>query len=902
MLGRLLILGGLLLASPVSATPIFWTGFEIVTDNTETQFWDAIVGSPDLTGSGDSSSAAGLEITATTGSAEYVAQTITSASTLSATARVRFNNVPGTRRRILSFRSTDGGGKDGCMVTAEPDPVDPYRYRLKVFYESSDTTGGECSASATEDGTECTADSDCDEINVGEAQCLPGVFASSRALATGTWYGIGLQQTNGTGEVTCAFWHGAGGTSPVVYALGSQTRDQGSCSGGTNPGKACDGVSNTCPGGGSCTTTDVVTIEEVRFGTGDTDTGSFTYLLDDVVIDDGAPNPNVRIAALAPTSDNSSIRNWSVDGCTSGSAEYDCINDLTGDGDVSYVFTSTDDEAQEANVTDITLAVGESVLGVSVVAMARDDASSSAELKLGVSTTDGTTVGSAYNLNTISTNTYHQPPPVMLTDPPGAPTSWTETLVDGLYLRLQAGTGTFVRVTQALVEVLIDQADPTVPAVLPDRNQDGMDTFCFVGDSTFNDALMADLIVAGVIEAQNILECARGGATAGDLAENISSAGTSNDILDGDTNGFMACRALKGVEAPCDVLVLEIGVNTLHTDIMADPTNATTEHGVSGRPPGFCDQKGGGNDQGACVCPNGTGWRRSDTSNGATRYCRVKGANWLATCETADDCTVASAAECCTDCADTSCATCTNTASSTLIGGTYCGCSGAFGCVDATASGSATGINTMCVAGCLDSPQCPGGLCMDHENVADVMNELGVIEAARVARPTPTATPPLGGAPLIAYAAPPPGQIKSGLGGWQDIEREVGNLRTSMLVRAKATGQNFIDMYGWFLRDSPGGKIAGTSCATDGCTWDGASCYYDRGCSLRDLIHWNEIGQTIAANAIIACATNANGEEAPGTRTSDGTCAAGTCTTGRVNDPCSVNADCALWRCDWGIP
>lgn len=898
MLGRAVAVG-LLWPTLAWAAPIFIAGNDLGVTNTATQYWSAIQASPNLASTTVDSTTGNtysIEISAASGAAEYVAETISSASDVSASFRLYVptsTSLPSVRRKVLSFYDT-GASKTGCMVTIEADASDTSKYRLKTLYESADNTGGECAASATQDGKECTTSADCDYVNPGEQSCAPGVFATTLALDKAGWHLVTLRQQNGTGEVTCSMWEGAAGTTSVAYQRGSQTRDQGICTGGSVAGNACDDNAD-CTGGGACTTTDVVTIEQVRFGTDDTETGALTYNLDDLVIDTGTPNPNYRLQTLLPTSDGTNIQ-LTPNGCTSGSAEYDCINDATPDDDATYVTSNVDGEIQQANVTDITLAGGESVLAVAAVALVRSTGSSS-PFFVGLTTTDGTSKSASFDTNTVGT-TYHLMTPYVLTDPPGSPTSWTETLVDGIqwYGEIGVGGGQ-VRITQARVEVLIDQSDPAVPTVIPDRNQDGEDTFCIFGDSTLNDSGTHDLIVSGLVEATNILECARPGGTAGDVTENISIAGANNDLLDGGTTQFMSCRALKGsATKACDVAYLQIGVNTLHTDILADPTNATAEHGASGQPPGFCDNKGGANDQGACTCPTGTGWRRSDTANGATRYCRVKGANWLAECDSASDCTVASAAECCTDCADTSCTTCTNTASSTLLGGgTYCGCSGAFGCVDATASGSATGSNSMCVAGCLNSPQCPGGLCLDHENTADVLDEIRRVEASRKARPTPAATPPVGGYPLIVYGPPPPGQIKANLGAWQDIEREVGNLRTSLLAWARTNSVPWIDMYGRFLSECPGGAISGTACQTNGCSFNGTSCTYDRGCCLRDEIHWNNFGQQVAGNAILTCLTNSGG-------TTDGVCTTGICTAGKVNEACSANADCATWVCDLGVP
>jgi hypothetical protein len=866
----LLVLVALLVPSVASAAPSFIAGNDLGVTNTNLSYWSVIQGSPDLANTTVDSTTGNtysIEISAPSATAEYVSKTISSASTVSASMRFYVptaTTLPTLRRKVLSFFDTAGTLKNGCMVTMEADPTDTSRYRLKALYEDADNNGGECAASATQDGKECATAADCDYVNSGEQSCAPGVYASTLALAKGTWFLVTLQQVNGTGEVTCSLWQGTAGTSPVVYQRGSQIRDQGVCSGGTFSGNACDDNSDCTAGGGSCVTTDVVTIEQVRFGTDDSVAGAITYNIDDLVIDTGTPNPNYRLQTLVPTSDGTAIQ-WSVNGCTSGSAEYDCLDDAAPDGDTSYASSATDGEIQQSNVTDITLAGGESVLAVTSVAYWRSAGSSSPAFN-GLTTTDGTSKSSSYDTD-IFTATYHLAPPYLLTDPPGAPTTWTEALVDGIQFYAEVGVGGgSVRLSGARVEVLIDQSDPAVPTVIPDRNQDGEDTVCIVGDSTFNDAGFHDYLVGGLPEATNVLECARGGATAGDVTDTLSVAGNNNDILDGGSTQFMSCRALKGTAKTCDVAILEIGVNTLRTGTSADPANGTYEHGVG--MPGVCDSKGGGNDQGACFCPHGTDSRRSDTTN---HYCRTKGSDWLTTCNGAADCACSASAECCADCPDATCATCTTTAG--VCSGSVCTCTG-LGCIDCRATAEASNWHSSCVSGCLDSPQCPSGLCMTHESVGDLMNEIQSIETQRAARPTPNpAATPSGtsGKPIIVYSFPPPGNIKAGLACWQDIEHAVGKERTNLLAFAKTNSLPFIDMYGRFQQCCAGGDT--TQC-------------------LRDNIHWDTDGETCAALGILACLTN------KGSVTTDGVCTTGTCTGGKRNDPCSVNADCATWSCN----
>jgi hypothetical protein len=879
-MARLLALVLTLVPALAWAAPSFIAGNDLGVTNTATQYWSAIQASPNLASTVVDSTTGNvnsIEISAASGAAEYVAETISSASTISASVRFYVptaTTLPSVRRKVLSFFDT-GASKTGCMVTMEADSADSSKYRLRAFYESADAScdatgascpsGGECASSLTQDGKECTSRTDCDYFNSGEQSCAPGSFASTLALAKATWFLVTLQQVNGTGEVTCSLWQGTAGTSPVVYQRGSQTHDQGICVGGANAGNACD--DNTDCASNNCTTTDVVTIEQVRFGTDDTEAGAITYNLDDMVIDTGTPNQNYRLQTLVPTSDGTNIQ-LTVNGCTSGSAEWDCINDAAPDDDTSYVTSSTDGEIQQANVTDITLAGGESVLAVAATALVRS-AGSSSPMFDGLTTTDGTSKSASFDTNTVGT-TYHLMPPYVLTDPPGSPTSWTETLVDGIQFYAEIGVGGGqIRLTSARVEVLIDQSDPSVPTVIPDRNQDGEDTVCLVGDSTFNDPELHDIVAGGLPEATNLIECARGGATAGDVTDTMSVAGINNDILDGGSSQYMSCRALKGSLKTCDVVILEIGVNTLRTSVTADPTNGTNEHGSN--VPGVCDSKGGANDQGACTCPHGTDSRRSNTTN---HYCRTKGADWLTTCTGAAECACSVDADCCADCPNGACATCT-TSQGVCTGG-VCTCTG-LGCLDCRLTATAANWHSDCVAGCLDSPQCPSGLCMAHESTVDLMDEIRSIETLRAARPTPNpAATPSGtsGKPIIIYSFPPPGNIKNGLDCWQDMEPSIGNYRTALLAFAKTNSLPFLDMYGRFQKCCPGGSI--------------------REC-LRDNIHWDTDGETCAGLLALSCLTN------EGSVTTDGVCDTVTthlCTGGKVNDPCSANADCATWSCN----
>lgn len=864
-MARLVIVLWLALATPAFATPLFHTSLDsgAIDTSADLHFWSAIQGSPAISSTvdGTSGNQRSLEISAASGAAEYAARTVTSASTLVASMRLYVptaTSIPSARRKVLSFYDT-GASQTGCMATIEADDSDPALYRLRVLYESADNTGGECAASATQDGKECTTEADCDEVNPGEASCAPGVFAATLALAKGTWYVVSLEQQNGTGEVTCSLWQGTAGASPASYQRGSQTRDQGICVGGSVADNPCDDDTD-CTGGGTCDVADVVTIEQVRYGTDDTETGALTYLIDDLVIDSADAHPNYWIQTVLP-SGTGTESDWT-------GSNTDVDDGPTLDGNTTRLSKANEtscsasvclhDVATTNPATDTILAVG-------LVGWMQDtETGSGRTMNVRLSAHDGTNTTNGTNLDQDglsdegSSAGYHQlAPSIFPLAPDGS--AWSATDANNLQIRVDRNSSTHttneVRVTAVQAEVLFDLADPAVPTIIPDRNQDGEDTVCLVFDSTGNDAGFHDLVVAGLTEATNVLDCARGGAEAGDVTDTISVAGNNNDILDGGATQFLSCRALKGTLQPCDVVVLEIGVNTLRTGVLANPANDTTEHGL--RYPGVCDSQGGANDQGRCFCPKGTDSRRSSVTE--SRYCRTKGSDWLTACSGHADCGCSVDADCCADCPDGACATCTN-ATGTCSGG-ICTCTG-FGCIGCALSTAASNWHSACVPGCLDSPQCPSGLCIATESGADLMSEIVTIEAQRAARPTPNpAATPSGasGKPIIIYAAPPPGQSKNLLNCWQDIEREVGNYRTGLLGWSQAQGLPWLDMYGAFLAGCPGGHIGDTACRTDGCSWNGTSCLYDRGCCLRDEIHWNTLGQAIAADAIIACLTNAGG-------------------------------------------
>lgn len=1043
------------------AIPVFATGNDILQiDTTQKFFWADIVGTPSVSTTVDApaNNRGSLRVDPASGAREYVESPAFAATgTAYQHLKFRVTTVPSARRILASLRSAS---VPGCLLAIEQDSsctASPCaQYRLKVFYGDIDTTGGECGASqmdATECGGSCTTVADClvttrtdtactggvcvkecAEAIPGEASCTPGVMAISGQLTTHTWYGATLGQVNSGGNVTCSLWVGAGGATPTVFASGGSTRPQGKCAAGPRTNyacasdadcKACVAGSNIhkvctldtdCPGStcqaNTCTTTAVVSVTRARFGFEGTETGAADVLLDDFYVDNAVANPNYRIEGLVGTATGAPSQ-WTPGGAGGGcttTAEWECWNDSGSglpDGDSGELHTAVDGEQETAALTDLTLGAGESVLSVTGVALAKD-AGTAGQVGLAYIAEGLTTSGPQFDTDQFldHNGSYHTLPGLLMTNSPGEADGWTQLEVNGLDERVVAGTGGSVQITSAVAEVLIDMVDPAVPNALSDRTGDGEETVCIIGGSGYNDDFFHQLLASELREPVNVIECAKGGYTVGDVVSELAKTGANNDILDGAGTTFNPCVVLKGQKKPCDYLVIEIGVNSWFAGgFMADPSNRRPELGVAhcegganagvrctvdsecpsgicgvGQA-GYCDDNDGPDEGKSCFaiqhgqyysdlsakeCAAGTnaGVRCSvDADCPASsctgvwqRYCRTAGTAFKTFCFNSKACACATSADCVLRSTDTAvaclqkCDGGTNdgancTVASECPSGScskYCEhTSGAIGSVSAQ-SCAPTSFPPMewCQAGVLSAPGCPNGICIAGNSDAYLRTQFRRI-IALVAQRTYcvggtnngtqctagsdcTGGGTCTGTPVLTINTASPGRVKGGLHCWQSQERKAGAHRNWLLPYLRGASVNHIDTYSYlwqqcedlFTRDLWSDPIA--------------SC-------LRDPIHWTEAGQTIVAEAILDCLTNARGT-ADGTCLTTPTCTAGTCTAGvcvggardgatcttgadcgtcangpqagcrsnadcayctagRVNDRCAVSADCDLYRC-----
>ena len=666
------------------ADVLFFTANDIcrIEDTSEFHFWDAGAGTPTLlTSSADpDTNKCALQFAVTSGGTLSRAKTVTSATTIAASMHINAASCPTARREIMRFRNS--GGKTGCLISAHAGTtvagVTSCIY--ESAYESPDpvASSGECYGSLTMDGTECggsctgsgTCDTggvdctncvtsvnlpanvsctggicvnECDKANADiSGQCKSAVYALSPRVATNTWQSVTLQQINNGGRVQCGLWTGAlprcvaGSNIGVACTVNSQcpastcgtgsiprggpSRKQGICTGGDRAKTAC-ALDVECSGGGACTITDVVAIDEVWFGTSDATAGAFTYTLDDMVIETTAiPNANYRMDTLWGESDPSLPVAWSTSShCGGAGLEYACWDDASAtapepDADYTEIHTSTQGRQEDAILSDISPALSgaESVLAVGHVIVMRtgNTAANTAHGFL-----DGAKVATTATLDAralFGDTSYHLLPPYVLINSPEESDGWSESEVNNLEERVEAKNPvSSLTVTSAVAEVLIDGADATVPNVLFDANLDNQKSVGYAGDSTRHSQAFKLGLQGGLLEPDNLVACAMDGIKAGDIARDISLPGAVNDLLEGASTsgttgggGGMVCENAKGsTNIPLDILVIEAGPNDWVIDsFFSDPANVVSLNGV-----GACS--GGSNDGVACaagVCSGGT--------------------------------------------------------------------------------------------------------------------------------------------------------------------------------------------------------------------------------------------------------------------------------------------------------
>ncbi len=955
----LIALALVLWATPVGAAVEFFSALDhcVADPSTDTNLWGTVQGAPSRVTSsldGQPGNRCAYGMSPASGSALYVAKTTACGATCYAGFHVKLTSCPSTRRRLVSFRDT-GGSKDGALVTVEADPSAPTaRCILKAFYESEDLTGGECAASATMDGTECggvcatNADcvtynggscngstlrcqTECDAANVDVGStCSPGTYAQI-TVPTNSWRAVTLGQVNTTGAVQVLLYEGAVGSS---YQRGAQTRTQGKCTGGTTAGRACT-TGSDCSGGGSCTTSDVVTIEEIRFGTDDTRTGAFAWVLDSPWIDTATAQANVQVQTWAATAQDTADANtnWAaINSCVAGS-QWACVNDgITVDSET----TAWNNAAAAKPTIAIQFATPNptpSPLAVAAVVVAQDAASGGAnsatvdlEFRAGASLTsaydpDGGTDGWDLEGFTGTGGTgdpyYAMPPLFSATAPDGTSWDFTDFANMRLHVNKTAGSGDAARITNVATSGLFRLPDPPAPTVIPDRNRNGIDTVVLAGDSTWNQPTFHQTLASGLLEPTNLIECAVDGGTIIDVARDISVTGAANDIV--ETAAAMSsgwgCTSIKGTTGDtADVVLVGTWANTQHiVSVLADPAMDTGHEG-QGTGMGYCDDNGGAQQGGTCSCPLPD---RAALMPAASRtyYCRVRGTNWKR--ETAFPTSSNPSFGC----------TCSSNADCKLTAGAADGvCTGNV-CVPQVSGASHASVsddppNAFYATGCLNAPGCTNGICLAVPNEAYLEQARTSIQAAVAARPTntgtwvtptpPAPTPPAATPtprpPVFVWALPyPPLQnFRSGVdagSSFPTAEQKAGKAREELKAKAEAAGMGWVDLAACFLRDCPDKRLAAYDPGnfflgqnTDGI--DGTQTY-----CLKDGIHPSDVGDIVQANCIANCLTNAQG-------TSDGICGPsptpplptpGTrrCTQGKVNDNCTTNADCSTYHCDF---
>ena len=536
---------------------------------------------------------------------------------------------------------------------------------------NSQCTGGVCSASKY-----CLAE--CPEGHPGEAACTrTAVGTTITPLVTNTWYLVGIGQVNGTGTVTVSLTAGAAGANPTAQQLASYTTQRGICSGGprdryicaTNADcKACEAGDNdhsvcasnadcangTCDATGTCDTSSVIQPDQVRFGFDVAELGAGDLRVDEIVIDNASPTLNYRMNTLAP--DGQSVAgNWASVGtahsCGSGT-EWACLNDGTSpDGNTSAIGNSQAAQPTMAvRFASPSTPVPTPIMAVAVNAVAQDSATGTNGITVDLELTDvtgaqtGTTsVYTPFAFDTgfsgtgSTSDAYHQMPTLLSTTAPDGST-WDATDLNDVELRIEktAGGGDSGRISTTSLTVLSRMPDPPVPDTMIDRTGNGRITVCLLGGSGWNDPPLHQAVAAGLAQADDVIEEARGGYTVDDVVAELSIPGTNNDLLDGTGSAFVKgttgggndVHVLKGVTAPCDYVMVEIGVNSwTGGGYSADSSNrkrvcvggsnaGATCAADSACPSGvcalgwagtaqgaYCDDNGGADDGGSCYAP-----------------------------------------------------------------------------------------------------------------------------------------------------------------------------------------------------------------------------------------------------------------------------------------------------------
>lgn len=840
----------------------------------------------------------------TSGETQYRCVTVPAQTTISVTMALRFNDLGaiGTTARLAWF---DDGTTTGALLQATSGGTGTPT--LGVYL--GDTSTQRCTGSTSNDKV-CTTTADCTSVNPVETGCSVPIAASVLS-ALNSWRLVTLTHVAGTGAsagtLTGGLYEGAlynasTGTT-AAYSRGSQAVRVGQCS----DGAACN-VAGDCSSGG-CTTTANVSPTRVCFGKPDTGTFAGDWQMAWAVIqNDSTPYANQYVLGLDPAAIPTPNTNWgnvgSAHSCGANNLPA-CLNDGanggadSGSSGVGHPNPFGNKPTVAINFADAaTPAVAATPRAIVLEAVGQDDASGGSNSGIvqlrpeysGTVTPNPTPA--PFDMESFAgtggaSDPYYRMPSSLWER------AWTGAEINsltGVLNKVGGGSGDTPRITSLEASVLYQTADPVVPTIIPDHDQDSQDTVCWVGDSrtASSNTVYRAALSSGLLEPTNMYFYSRGGAKWGDWEAEFTS------MIEGATGTFLSggsgvSRGTSG--KTCDVILTDMLTNTMNPGSIADPRFDTFWSGIGQG--GFCFDDGGANSGNDCTCPNGIGdWTSNyhstpapNTTPGA-RYVIAHGQfgqdcgdsnagnSIVARCSSNSDCVINGVAT-----PGGTCQTATPPTPAVTPGGI---CVGSFGC---RVNQQANQRQGFCVPGCKDSPECPGGVCARLHTLTDVDNGLHRIVAALAARPTPAATPPLGGKPIIVYEFPPEGQ---GLGCWSSTRPTAGAYRHLLRTYAKANNLPFIDLWAIFHR---AGDMYASACA-DPCTNDRAL--------FRDYVHYNAKGQTLKAAAEIACLTNAVEGEAAGTSTHDGICTGNVCTRGLIGDACSTAADCDTWSCDFG--
>lgn len=779
---------------------------------------------------------------------------------------------------------------------------------LKVY--TTDNTTTRCFGSNV-DGRRCAADTDisddCPSTNPVETTCAVPTFASVD-VPLQSYRNVQIQQINGSGSsagrLTGNLWEGPMGSA---YSR----------AGGTYTVGECDTTRNPCNVNGDCTSPDtfcslanVVGITTAGVGKKDTGTCAADWFVSCIALqDDDTPSANLYCADLDPSAIPTPATNWDAGGSAHGCDTNNrpaCLNDGANsgpDGSSSYLQDSapfanqptiginlTDPATPTAAATPIAFAFV--VEGVGSDQTSATDANSARVMPL-VGTATPAITPAPFNFDDFAGTGGASAPSYLL-----PPFTWsrdfTTSEANSLSVEIRktaGGSGDTPRITSLVGTLLYRTADPIVPAVIPDRDQDGQDTVCWATNSrghSSNPTYRAN-VKAGLLEPTNLYWYSRGGANQGDLNAQISA------LIEGASGGFIPLDVQRGTGGKtCDILIAEMSANNLNPGTVADPQLASSYQGLSQQ--GACEDNGGANQGGPCVCPNGIGNETSQYGytpapqiTPGARYC-VNSGDFRHECR--DSAGVKSVACACT--VDADCRRGGDASGGACVDGL---CQVTNGLV-LSANAASSARASLCEPGCTGGLGCTNGVCVAHHTLARNVAFAKELQAAANARPTPNpAATPAGtsGKPIVVHVFDPPG---NGLAGWgKEMHPMASAVRSKLRRWALTNNYPFIDLWARFRRE---GDPYHTCCngTVSGCT---GACV-GRGL-FRDFPHYNDQGQAVQAQIEVECLTNALPGEAAGTRTHDGICTNNVCTGGMVGNACTagtVIADCATWSCNFG--